>query len=255
MKIEKNKILYKTINFFFPNNLIQVLKDQALKKKYQRISVNSYESVDDLHGFKKRKKTTHIINLKNKTIEEIFSGFNSQTKNKINRSFKNNTLNFKNNDSNFLENYRLYANIEYAQGRVPENKNYFKQVAFFSAYLKNELISNIGVIDVDGKILRVINISSKRLSKINKDKYKIISIASRRIVYEICKYGIENNFEKFDFCGINFEDPLKKGINDFKLGFGGETVSEYIYVYKGKAMKYFEKMFFLKKILFGYLKR
>ncbi len=250
MKIEKNKIIYKTINYLFPNNLSDILKSDSLKRKYKRISINSYIDTNDLYGFEKREKKTQIIDLSGKSIEDIFAGFNSQTRNKINRSFKNNELKFKVDDDKFLDNYNLYSDIEYLQGRIPESKKYFKDVKFFSGYLVDELLANIGVVYIDGKILRVINISSKRLGTHDKDKYKMISIISRRIVYEICKYGIENNFARFDFCGINFTDPKKKGITDFKLGFGGETVDEFIYIYKGGVMKLIEKLFSIKKVIF-----
>ena len=48
--------------------------------------------------------------------------------------------------------------------------------------------------------------------------------ASFKMVFELIKYLKESHFEEFDFSGITPFKEAAKGVNRFKMGFGGEVV-------------------------------
>lgn len=186
-------------------------------------------------------------------MEEIFGKFNETVRNEIRRTFKTEDLYFKINDSNFEGAYELYKNFEYSQGRIPFPLSAMKGYKIFSAYYKNQLISLILYID-SFPYLRTRSICSRRLQIDNKELYKIIGYASKRLVYEICKYGKENSYRLLDLASINLTDSKKSGVAQFKSGFGGKIEDEYTYIYKSKLFKFFEKLtqikLFVLKIIY-----
>ncbi len=256
MLIEKKHIIL--------NNALFILLDaqspldlERQKKKYGRLSIISYHNLD-LENFELRKRKTLLIDLANmnRKREEIFRDFNSQTKNKINRTERTEGLEFICPDSNFEQNYSLYYDFEYSQSRVPEKRSYFldNKTLFFSSYYYSQIIANVGCFNVDDKALRVINISSKRLETNDRELYKTISCASRRIFWEICKYGLDNGYRWLDLCGVNFKDPQKRGITEFKMGFGGRIIEENTYTYKNYIYKLIEKPLKIKLGIIKFLK-
>jgi len=125
----------------------------------------------------------------------------------------------------------------------------------FSAYYKGELISLILCFD-SFPYLRARSICSKRLEINDKEKYKIISNSTRRLVYEICKYGKERHYRLFDLGSMpsNLKDKKKTGIAKFKGAFGGKLEDEYTYTYKSSLYKFFERLVKIKLFLFKKLK-
>jgi len=75
--------------------------------------------------------------------------------------------------------------------------------------------------------------ASKRL-EVDRVKASIISDASRLIDWEAIKYAKEKGIKEYDLGGLWSKeeaetDRTKKGINSFKLSFGGEIVTRYSY--------------------------
>lgn len=74
--------------------------------------------------------------------------------------------------------------------------------------------------------------ASKRL-EVDKAKASMISNADRLIDWEAIKYAKEKGIEEFDLGGLWSEeaekDKRKKGINSYKLSYGGEIVTRYSY--------------------------
>ncbi|MDP2947297.1 MAG: hypothetical protein Q8N88_04215 [Nanoarchaeota archaeon] len=85
----------------------------------------------------------------------------------------------------------------------------------------------------------------------------MISIATRRLVYEVCKYGKEHNYKLFDLGSMpaDLKDKKKAGIAAFKGSFGGTLEDEYTYTYKSKLYKFFEKLVGVKLFLFKIFKK
>jgi lipid II:glycine glycyltransferase (peptidoglycan interpeptide bridge formation enzyme) len=75
--------------------------------------------------------------------------------------------------------------------------------------------------------------ASKRLES-DKKKKTLAACANRLLDWEVIKYAKNKGLKEFDLGGIWPEEETKKdikkqGINNFKLGFGGETVTRYSY--------------------------
>jgi lipid II:glycine glycyltransferase (peptidoglycan interpeptide bridge formation enzyme) len=212
---------------------------EKLKREYSLVYYLGYENLD-LKDFNVRHKKTPLIDL-TRDKEDIFREFNSTTRNEIRQSEKIDSLRFAMDDHNIKDAYLLYSQHEQAQGRVPDRKKEFEGCIIFGAYLQNEMISAIICTHGSG-YLRAKSISSKRMEKADKEFLKILGFASRRIVWELCQFGIANGYKGFDLGSINLEDPKKAGIAHFKQSFGGKLIDEYAYVYKSPAFNFFEKV-------------
>jgi len=243
MIFESKKLFFNTINLVLEDDKL----DEIIKsKKYSKISTTSYKQLD-LLGFSVLTKTTALINL-TKSEDEIFKKFNDTTRNEIRRAYKIDDLKFVSADTNFEESYFLYKNFEYLQKRVPVSKNELSQCKLFSAYYKKKMISAIYVME-SFPYLRIRSIFSLRLKTNDKELYKIMSNATRRIIWEICLWGKKNNFKSLDLASVNFENPRTANITKFKMSFGGEVKNEYTYIYKSSFFRFFEKFVFLKLVL------
>jgi len=229
--------------------------DQYLdKSKYQKIVIITYNELNLGKDFHINHKLTPNIYL-NEDLDRIFSRFNETTRNEIRRTFKNSDLKFMARDKNFDKIYDLYKNFEYNQGRVPFNRGAMKEFSAFSAYYKGELFSLILCFD-SFPYLRARSICSKRLEIEDKEIYKTISNATRRLIYEICKYGVEHGYKLFDLGSMpaDLKNKKKAGIAAFKGSFGGKLEDEYTYTYKSKLYRFFEKLVKIKLFLLKTLK-
>lgn len=239
MTFKKRVLWFKTIRY-----VLEPWPDlDQLNQQYSAIYIVSYDK-KDLPNFHVKIKDTPVIYL-NKTIEEIFQNFNSTSRNEIRKTFDNKIkgLKFIVDDPNLEANYQLSKHFEYQQGRVPEPIAAYHGCKLFAAYYKDELISSIICYD-NGQVLRAKAICSKRLETKSKDLYKIISYSTRRLIYEVCQYGIKNGYAMFDLGSVNF---AKEKLAQFKMNFTDDLIKEYTYTYKSSLFKLFERGVFLKK--------
>lgn len=196
-----------------------------LKTKYDYINIFSYNNIPELPGFQAREQKTPIIDL-NQNLEDIFAAFRRDTKSGIKRSESVEGLTFAMPDNNFDESYGLYERIKSKDGIKPDIKQDFIDCLFFNAYLGGRMIVSASFYD-SGLILR-----SKHIVSLRKEmgsQNKIAAWATRRILWEVCKYAKARCYRKLDLGGINLEDSVKKGIVDFKLSMGGKISSVFIY--------------------------
>jgi hypothetical protein len=212
-------------------------KIDNFKKKYSYIFIINNEEIN-IDNFKLLKRKTVIVDLK-KELEEIYYDFNKTTRNEINKTERDKYFVFIPCDDRMVS-YKFYKRIK-KKDHVPTELFYeFFPCIFFNAYYKNTLIASMSCWK-DNQVLRIKTIVSLR-KDINFEP-KIISYASRRIIWEICKYGKNKKYLKLDLGGINFEEKNKEGITKFKLSFGGNIEDSYIYRYQTL------KFIILRKIL------
>lgn len=241
MVFTKRVLWFKTIRY-----VIEPFPDiEKLKKNYSAIYIVTYEK-KEIPGFTVRIKDTPVIYF-DKSLEEIFSRFNRTTRNEILKTLNHKIqgLKFVSSDPDLLANYRLSKAFEYQQGRVPERISQYRGCRCFAAYFHEEIISSIICFDNE-KILRAKAICSKRLESSEKATQKMISYATRRLVYEICRYGKEHGYDMFDLGAVNFQ---KKNLAQFKMNFTGDLIHEYTYTWKSRWFKIFEKGVGVKKII------
>lgn len=176
----------------------------------------------------RRKKTINVY--LDKPFEEIFRGFNETARNEIRRTERMKELTFTVNDGKWNEVYAVYLCHRKARSLPIHPLPFLQQCMLFNAYWRGELISTITCYNAK-PYLRIQNIFSS-VAGDNKELRRVIGYASRRLVYEICKYGNENGYKLLDMASANITDPAKAGITQFKNSFGGILKDEYTYTYK-----------------------
>lgn len=256
MILEKRKLFLKTIQLMLEDDKIAAAVGSG---RYSKITVTSYDELN-MFNFERLSKTTALVDL---TIPEndIFRHFNDTTRNEISKTYKIQGLRFVKDEEIFTDCYALYSDFEYKQGRVPVAMADLQKCEFFGAHYNKEIISGISVMKAPGR-LRIRSIFSKRLATNDNELYKIISYATRRIVWEICRWGKKNGYVSLDMASVNFNNPKTANITKFKMSFGGSVVNEYTYIYKSPIFLFFErltgiKLFFLKMFhrVFGPIRR
>lgn len=248
MILKQRMVFFNIISLILEDEIASnVIRNSSYSKK----TIVTYKKMN-LSRFEELVKTTALIDLM-PDEDDVFRKFSDTTRNEIRKTYRIDDFKIINNDNKFDDAYQLYKKFEYAQGRAPVVKSVLKKCKLFSAYFKDELISAIFVIE-SSKYLRIRSIFSKRLQAEDKEMYKIISNATRRIVWEICLWGKENGFHSLDLASVNFKNPKTANITKFKMSFGGNVVNEYTYVYKSKAFRALEKLatarVFIKKLIY-----
>lgn len=233
--------------FFF--TYARVILDDELLRRLIREQAYSYVVGISHHVFDAgpnvsvRHKKTITIYLE-KPIEELFRSFNDTARNEIRRAERMEELTFTMNDGNWNEVYAIYKAHRKAR-ELPKHPLSFLQFALlFNAYWKGQLISTITCYDAK-PYLRIQNIFSY-IAESDKETRRITGYATRRLVYEICKFGSKNGYVLLDMASVNVTNPEKAGITQFKSSFGGEIVDEYTYTYKGSTARLFGN---LRKII------
>ncbi len=100
------------------------------------------------------------------------------------------------------------------------------------AEYKGEILAGTIYLEDDGQIQSWIG-ASVRLES-DKKKRTLAACANRLIDWEVIKYAKDKGLKEFDLGGLWTEEEAKKDImkqriNDFKLSFGGETITRYSY--------------------------
>ena len=229
------KGVYINRKFGLPVSARMIFQDKLFldwieKNKYPMIILISQNKVDVPNSANISSKKTANIDLK-KDIKEILSNFNSTTRNEVRRTFKMDDLEFRREDRIDKKIYKIYKNFRKDKKLSLRDRKFLESASLYVAYYKGEPISFVTVYDVRPS-LRIQNIFSDISKESDSELKKIIGYSTRRLIYEIAKFGSENGYNFLDMAGVNLDDPKKQGITKFKMGFGGELVDEYTYTYK-----------------------
>lgn len=214
---------------------IRVILDDAAflearkQAKYSAITAVSYNKIN-LPEYRVVEKPTCLIDLSVPEID-IFQNFNDTTRNEVRRTERLPDLVFLSALVPTESSYETYSKFEYAQGRAPGSWDEIKHTLFFGAFKNDDLISGVFVIP-SSTFLRVRSIFSERLLAPDKETRQIISYSSRRVMWEICKWGKINGFKSLDLASVNSSTPKSASIAKFKLSFGGKVIPEYTYIYQ-----------------------
>lgn len=181
----------------------------------------------------KGSKPTPIIWVTNRNQDEVLASFRESHRKEIRKTTRDERFRFSVRSGADGEVYRMYARFERAQTRTPFPYRYFKKSMVFCAELEGRLIACLACLDTK-HLVRVVSPFSLRMETEDHATYQAIGQASKRLVFEACVYAIEQGLKGVDLTYVNFEDPRKKGVTDFKMGFKGELVEEYRYEYVGK---------------------
>ncbi len=209
-----------------------ILQDPFPANDYSQVHFVSHNNLE-IKGYYKLVEKTPIIDLKEQ-LDLIFKKFNKTTRNEINKAFLNKELIFESNSNNFDDFYSLYTDFESKKRKFLKLKSLDtlkKNSKLFLAFLNDDPIAAVLCYDT-GHILRANIICSKRMASDDKEYLKIISNASRRLVYEICKYGKTHGYELFDLGEVCLnENDEKYSITKYKLSFSDKLFNS-IHYYK-----------------------
>lgn len=255
MHYTRKKFGFKHLIIYFEDELfLQAIKE----KKYPQVTLISYKK-HIVPNVSVKEKTTGLIDLSG-SPDDILSRMNDTTRNEIRRTFRNQDIICKE-ISGFDESvYKTYCDFERSQKRIPIKKDEFGLYRYFCCYHKDQLLSVVSVVEAKPH-LRVRSIFSLRLSVEHKaqntnspeqekdrELMKLISNASRRIMYETCLWGHKNGFNSLDLASINFNNPETANITKFKMSFGCNIQSEYTHTYVSGLARLYPLWSKLRKI-------
>ncbi|MDE2001735.1 MAG: hypothetical protein KGI60_04200 [Patescibacteria group bacterium] len=236
MIFTKHVLFFRSLRVLYQNEPLETLLDT---RKYDYITVVSYADLGLEHrGFRVKKKTLANIRL-NGTPEEIAGRFARRTQQEIKRTYAMPDLEIRVAEGDTEEAYGLYREFERAQGRKPWKRDTFSNLIHFNAYYKGELIAAVPCYDLS-PYLQVRAIFSKRLGAEDKELYKIIGSATRRLIFEICKYGKERGYAFVGLGSVNYTTQQKANVANFKMFFGSEEGEEYTYIYRSPRFLFLE---------------
>jgi len=242
---EKNNFLYRSLRILHQNEDLGELLD---KNKYYYITVISYADLGlEKEGYSLKHKKLANISLDG-TAEEILATFARRTKQEVMVTFKLDGFEVRIADPNLEGTYELYKKFERAQGRKPWGRESFENVINFNAYYKGELIASVPCYNVF-PYLQVRAIFSKRMAEDDKELRRVIGSATRRLIFEACKFGKENGYKFLGLGSVNYSTEQKTNVANFKMFFGSELGDEYTYTYKSGKFLFLEKILKLLKII------
>ncbi len=183
-------------------------------------------------------KNSCIIDL-TKGIEEVFSKFSATSRNEVRRADKINLLKFHSSISafNFDEFYAFHTQCEHDRGWFPIPPEELKNSVVFSASYDGQLIAGMSCYTHHNRMRIGRIFSNKRSNKNEAINNLVYGVASKRIVLELCKYGIENGYISLDMGGVDMSDSVKSGITQFKLSLGGDVVPVKLGRYKKETFE------------------
>jgi len=203
---------------------------QSLKEDYDYSFIVSMGQFSD-QEYSVVKKKSCLLNL-TKGLDSVINRFNSTCRNEFRRTERNSDLTFFQGYADFNEYYSFYTQCEKDRAWFPTPPEELRNSFLFTASFKNELISGMSCY-AHGSRLRVGRIYSNKRSKLSESlNNTVYGSAAKRIVVEICKFGIANGYQTVDLGGVDLSGQ-KSGITQFKLSLGGELVD----VFLGRHMK------------------
>lgn len=240
MIIRDKKLFFKTASVILEDDCLPTL---IKSRKYSSIVVLSYNKLS-LSGFSTYSKPTLLIDLRPEE-NEIFKSFNDTTRNEIRRTEKISNMSVEVGSKPDMLSYELYKKFEFSQGRVPVSFKSLSECIMTCARLEGEIVSGV-YITPSKPYLRVRSIFSKRTDLIDKELYKTIGYATRRVIWESVLWGKKNGYISLDMASVNIKNPKTLSIAKFKMSFGKDLVPEYTYIYKSRMFFVFEKLIVFK---------
>ena len=233
--IERRFVFFRSARVILNDALFLALLQ---KREFHFITVLSQNILTVPDSVARKHKKTANISLR-PPPEEIIQGFHDTTRNEVRRSFGMKELIITQDDDKFDEAYALYKTFRHEKMLPLTSPSFLRQAMRMSAYWRGELIAVVTWYDVP-PYMRIQHIFSKIAT--TSEERKLIGLATRRLIYEICAYGSRARREFLDMASVNFHNPTKAGITKFKLSFGGEIVDEYIYTYRSPLIRFIRRL-------------
>lgn len=163
--------------------------------------------------------------------KEIFSGFTKQTRNVI-RQTQTMEIEFDmaTEPDRFIPFFNAFArNMRIRRTSQKKLEEYGRHIEITSAYYRGVLcVAHSYITDQDNKTVVLYQSASRRMIAADIDK-GLLAKVNKALHFEDMKFFKSRGFELYDFGGyfeeVRLSDEKKRGVNDFKLLFGGRIVS------------------------------
>lgn len=208
------------------------------KHRYFRIQIISHVPLD-LPDFKLKRRRTGIIKL-GKTIEEVIGSFDRTTRNNIHRADRDSGLRFQINTTVTDSGYDLFKRFLRVRGLTPYARSYYSGCVEFLAYADGVAVSGVWIFPSTPMGL-LASVFSTRHEDCSAADYKRIGYASKRLMANVCGWGIEHGMSEIDMGGLNLDESEKAGIAHSKLAFGPIVTEQYVYSYSSPIFKVLER--------------
>jgi len=251
LAIDKKILTFDIKEVHFSDKPYDIENCDYLKFCYCKDKVN-------LNGFTRKKEFTNIIDL-TQDLESIWEKMDRKnTRYWINRAEKEGIkIRINEGYEQFYQIFRLFMKKKgikslfniFGVGKI-SLKAMKQNGTLFVAEYDGEILAGTIFLENDTHIEAWIG-ASKRL-EVDKKKKAIVSCANRLIDWKAIKYAKEKGIKEYDLGGLWPEeeaekDISKKGINNFKLSFGGKTVTRYSYEKTySKTYRFFYNLYDLK---------
>jgi lipid II:glycine glycyltransferase (peptidoglycan interpeptide bridge formation enzyme) len=197
------------------------------------------------------KNTTYTVVLSiNEEEQTIFNNFRTSIQQEIRKS-KNDGVVCEVNNNKIDEFVNFYNEFAKAKGIYTTNTQRIKEMGSsfcmtFATLNEETLVAHSYLVDKSNKIARLFHSASKRLEgQVDKN---LISRANKLLTFEDIIHFKKVGIEVLDFGGYakDTDDKSLKGINEFKLSFGGAVVA---------CNDYDTWMYFIVRAVFNFIKR
>lgn len=230
--LDKKILRFKVKEIHFSSNPFDVEGCDFLIFPFCKNQVN-------INGFVRYHRLTSIIDL-TQDLDMIFNNFHRDTYKGIKRAEREGVkVSINTGYEQFFELYQDFVQkkgigsifggigVETASLETMKDKG-----TLFIAEHNGEMLGGMLFLEDEDNLETLVS-ASKRLEK-DTEKKALIGCANRLIRWEAMKYAKGKGIKEFDLGGIFPEDkvaadPEKKGINSFKLSFGGDVVPGFTY--------------------------
>ena len=251
LTINKNILMIKIKEIHFSDSPYDINSCDFVKFCYCKNKINK-------EGFRRQKEITSVIDL-TQDLDTIWNNMNRKsTRYGIKKAEKDGIIvkinerhdEFLKMYNSFLKNIGLRSKLELLRIKKLTVEDIKKYGTLFIAEYNNEIITGTLFLEDDSHIEAWLG-GSKRFEVDNEMKRRI-AYANRLIDWEMIKYAKGKGIKEYDLGGLWSDeeaegDSSKRGINEFKLSFGGNIVTRYSYekIYS-KPYRFFYKLYTLR---------
>jgi hypothetical protein len=207
----------------------------------------------NLPGLVEAKGKTGLISLEG-TLEEVASRFRKTVRNEISRTYRDPGLTFKNSPNITDTGYALLSEFFKARGMASFPRDTYEGCVEFLAFADGEAVSGI-LLYPSSPVPMIAAIFSKRRLVADQEYYKRIGFAGKRLMEEVCKWGMERHMKSVDLSSLDPDSTSVPGITEYKMSFAPQIVDRYIYSYTSPTYSFLEAIMLrirtIQRKLFG----
>ncbi len=235
MIVEERRGWFRKV--FIPLDSESAMQVARGKKKYSRIQIVSLSPLE-LPGFRLKRRRTGIIKLGG-SMEEIIGSFDRTSRNNIHRADRDAGLRFEMRPRVTDEGYALVVRFVHARGLTPHPRSYYEGCVEFLAFADNEPVSGIFIFP-STPVGLLAAVFSKRHEDCSHEAYKRVGYASKRLMANVCGWGIDHGMTDIDMGGLNLDATDKAGIANSKMAFNPIVAEQYVYTYSSPTFSVLE---------------